>query len=64
MATEIKFTGKEFICDSCDYLWVSKKRFGEPGKCPKCNSKNIRCLTKEQFTSFIGKNIDRYGNIY
>jgi rubrerythrin len=61
---KIVYSGKEFICNSCNYLWISKKQIGQPGKCPKCNSVEIRHLTKEQFASYTDQNIDRYGNLY
>lgn len=37
-----KLREKGFVCNSCNYRWMSKKDFGEPGKCQKCNSLSIR----------------------
>jgi predicted Zn-ribbon and HTH transcriptional regulator len=33
--------GRHFICNSCKYLWETRKKLGDPPKCPKCNSKDI-----------------------
>ncbi|MEK6893117.1 MAG: hypothetical protein AABX07_02845 [Nanoarchaeota archaeon] len=33
---------RNFICNKCDYLWETRKRIGDPPKCPKCNSKEIK----------------------
>ncbi len=33
--------GKEFICNDCGYIWETRKKSGDPAKCPKCNSQNI-----------------------
>ena len=31
----------DYKCNSCKYLWTSRKSFGSPARCPSCNSKNI-----------------------
>lgn len=30
-----------YVCSECEYKWESKKKFGEPAKCPKCRSKKM-----------------------
>ncbi len=32
---------KIYICSACSYKWESKKKIGEPFKCPSCNSRSI-----------------------
>ena len=32
----------KYICISCDYGWETRKSFGKPSKCPKCNSDDIK----------------------
>lgn len=46
---KIKEHSKEYLCESCDYEWLSKKSFGNPAICPKCKSKKIikYALTKK-----------------
>jgi len=38
---KIKLDDKKYVCSDCEYKWESKKSFGEPAKCPRCNSKKI-----------------------
>jgi len=45
---------KRYVCSECEYKWETKKKFGEPFKCPKCGSRHIinfkelkRLLSKE-----------------
>lgn len=45
-----KLSERGYTCNSCNYRWMSKKDFGEPAKCPKCNSLNIRKVK----VTFIG----------
>jgi len=33
--------GDRYICNDCEHMWESKKKFGEPAICPKCKKKNI-----------------------
>jgi len=39
---------KCYICNKCSYKWKSKKTFGEPSICPKCNSRNIKRYYKKE----------------
>ena len=34
--------GSDYRCNQCNYVWNSKKSYGKPPRCPKCNSQNIR----------------------
>lgn len=36
-----KTSNKRFICSTCEYKWESNKKFGDPAKCPRCNSSKI-----------------------
>jgi len=33
-----KNSGQRYVCSDCEYKWETRKTFGEPGKCPQCNS--------------------------
>jgi len=32
---------KRYVCEDCGYEWESRKRFGDPAICPRCNSRSI-----------------------
>jgi hypothetical protein len=42
----LKKTSKEFKCNSCGYLWTSKKKVGDPAFCPKCKGDSILKYSK------------------
>ena len=48
-------TFRDFICKDCKYLWETKKKVGDPAKCPKCNSKNITGDTDKYIKEDISK---------
>lgn len=43
-----KSSENRYVCSECEYKWESKKSFGVPGKCPRCNSKKIVHFKKLQ----------------
>ncbi len=37
---EIK-SGSRYFCNTCQYRWESRKKYGAPAFCPKCSSESI-----------------------
>src|SRR3989344_5083784 len=65
MVNRVKKEGREYVCLSCEYRWVSRKDFGNPAICPKCKNDGIlRYATTQEWENNFRKSKEIHINHY
>ena len=52
---------RSHVCNNCGYEWVSRKDFGEPAICPRCNSKRISKILENKMEDELCGHCGRRG---